>query len=523
MNTQSASVGRPLSTLSIPTRTSNSLSLWTTLIWKEWNEHKWNTALVTSFAVGGVLLSGGQLSDIGIAVLITTAGALFLAMNVVAGERTDGSQAFVSSLPIQTWKLGVVRMSMAGILCIVPLLVSALAVQFVVPLYATQVPNGQLWTATLLSAGFCLSSFYWITAATAGQSTPLRVGLVGTIVLLSWFAVEFALGNLRHRHGTTVLEQLAWLGPIGWLMHGSTIPPKLPGMGWFFVGVTVIGVLFVVSVASYGLPLPQEKYSTSFNKTTRLGQSRRSPNASMFWLQVREALPLCGMGAGMCVTLGFVVAILFGNDHQVSIAKVAKLVETLALVMGIPWSVVIAVGTFAPNLNGGLHTFWRSQPIKVNDWYWSKFWLGAAVALLSIHLPVVILVGITQKLAWGDPTASCISYLLCPLAHLMTYSLGVLAATSVRRVPQAGALATAVATFFLALPMMPASPFSFLRYDRARIGMTEFILSAIHFPTMDAAALTRSAPFLLCTAVLTCVSALLGAIVVRRDLCVYRD
>lgn len=175
---------------------------------------------------------------------------------------------------------------------------------------------------------------------------------------------------------------------------------------------------------------------------------------------------------------------------------------------------VAAVGTFVPDLQRRLFTFWRSQPIAVGEWYWSKFWIGAAVALASLHLPVILVVGVTQKMFWHDPVADCVGYLILPLIHLMVYSLSVFASALIRSVTQAAILSTAASLLLICLPMVPDSSVKFLRYDLAQAAIAEFVASG--FTTSIAAAV----PILCGVIVVTSAAAIAGVVLVQRDISV---
>jgi hypothetical protein len=127
---------------------------------------------------------------------------------------------------------------------------------------------------------------------------------------------------------------------------------------------------------------------------------------------------------------------------------------------------------------------------------------------------MIILVGVTQKMCWLDPFASCVGYLILPLFHLMVYSLSVLTSVLFRSVTPAAILSTAIALFLIVPPVMKDSSFASLRYDLAQAEITEFIASG--FTTSIAAAL----PILCVILVVTGIAAVTGATLVERDVSV---
>ncbi len=483
---------------------------WANLVWKEWHEHKWKSALITLFAVASVLLVGGTAKDTDMAGLICCAGVIFMAMSVVAGERAHGTLDFAQSLPIERWKAAFVRMTVSGSLCIMPIIVSALVVQLTAHMTSNR-ETEDVWSIAFRNCGLCLSLYYWITAASVFQPTPLRVGMIGVFIVLIWFTIGFVLGLIQNQSGETWIQVIGWLGPIVWANPESmSSSPRIAGiLCWQLVSIVL---LLSATVIGYGTPLTNSGSLATASSTMTLGRRRRTPTSALAWLQFRESLPICIAGTALMFVVGLVAATVFAQ--RLSVLQRTNIVVTTMFFVGIPWMTIIAVGTFVPNLQRRLFTFWRTRPIIVGEWYWSKFWTGAAVALVSLHLPVIIMVGVTQKMCWLDPFASCVGYLILPLFHLMVYSLSVLTSVLFRNVTPAAILSTAVALFLIVPPVMRNSSLKSLRYDLAQAKITEFIASG--FTTSIAASL----PILCCAIIVTSVAAIAGAVLIERDMSV---
>ena len=58
---------------------------------------------------------------------------------------------------------------------------------------------------------------------------------------------------------------------------------------------------------------------------------------------------------------------------------------------GYALALLIGVGTFAPDLEPGINAFWRSRPISVHQWFWSKFVIGFGGLLVTLGLPTLII------------------------------------------------------------------------------------------------------------------------------------
>ena len=483
---------------------------WANLVWKEWHEHKWKSALITLFSIASVLLVGGTAKDLDLAGLICCVGVIFMAMSVVAGERADGTLEFAQSLPIERWKAAFVRMTVSGLLCIMPIIVSALVVQLTALMTSSR-ETEVVWSSAFRNSGLCLSLYYWITAAAVFQPTTLRVGMIGVFIVLMWLTIGFVLALIQNRFGETWIQVVGWLGPFVWGNPESmSSSPRFAGI--LCLQLVSITLLLCATVISYGTPLTSSGNLAASSSPMTLGRSRRTPTSALAWLQYRETLPICIAGAALMFVIGLVAATVFAQ--RLSFLQRANIVVTTIFAVGIPWMTIIAVGTFVPNLQRRLFTFWRSRPIVVGEWYWSKFWTGASVALVSLHLPTIILVGVTQKMCWLDPFASCVGYLILPLFHLMVYSLSVLTSVLFRSVTPAAILSTAIALFLIVPPVMKDSSFASLRYDLAQAEITEFIASG--FTTSIAAAL----PILCVILVVTGIAAVTGATLVERDVSV---
>ena len=511
MNVLSQTAQPRMSIADVSSRSQNTnRTHWANLVWKEWHEHKWKSALITVFSVASVLFVGGTAKDTDLAGAICCFGAIFMAMSVVAGERADGTLDFALSLPIARWKAAFLRMTVSGLLCIMPVTVSALVIQLTSLLTGNR-ETADIWSIAFRNCGQCLCLYYWITAATVFQPTPLRVGMIGVFIVLIWSTIAFVLGLIQNQSGETWIQVIGWLGPTVWGNSDwmSSSPRFTAILCLQFVSITL---LLCATVISYGTPLTGSGIVAVSKSPMTLGPSRRTPTSALAWLQCRESLPICMAGAALMFVIGLVAATVFAQ--RLGLLQRSNIVVTAIFAVGIPWMTIIAVGTFVPNLQRRPFTFWRSRPIVVGEWYWSKFWTGAAVSLVSLHLPVIILVGVTQKMCWLDPFASCLGYLILPLFHLMVYSLSVLISVLFRSVTPAAILSTAVALFLIVPPVMKDSSTASLRYDRAQAEITEFIASG--FTTSIAASLR----ILCCVAVVTSVAAIAGAVLIKRDISV---
>jgi len=503
---------------------------------KEWHEHKWKTVALA--AMLSVFVLGQATEDLAAnlgmgSMLIGTMGALFIAIGVVAGERADGSIDFVRSLPVARWKVAVVRLTMSAALCAAPIVITALVAFGMQTAGVTRGSSAPIWEVTLIEVLGCLSLFFWITAITIDQPTQLRAGVIGVVVLLSWFAIGILLDNysIQRRWPSGLLEAVLNLGPAGcWRLNKIpfTGPENwLSLLGFQFLSISI---LFVVSTMNYGRPpMPARTLLRGGNNVMELGHPFRSQRSALAWLQITEAVPICVSGTILLIAWSCALA-LFVAKGGVLVNRALDMLVNSAIVIGFLWVGVVGVSTFVPNLQPGLATFWRSRPIHAGRWFWSKFWLGAFISLVAIHVPALMAIDVSRKLAWLDRTGALIGYLCIPLAHLMVYSLAVLMACLFRHVVYAGILGLSAAALIVLLPVIgqplgagndldASGALDWMRFDVARRQLTAFVESGFAASGLDDLSFM---PFVSLTFVLTVVAATAAAWAVKRDVAIYR-
>src|SRR6478752_1665303 len=98
-------------------------TIWHSLAWKEWNEHKWK--LVSIIAVmlsvsGIVLLIAGHHErdalDNSFYFAVFLGGipmAIFIGLSAAAGERSRGTLSFLQALPVPLWRVALHKIGFA--------------------------------------------------------------------------------------------------------------------------------------------------------------------------------------------------------------------------------------------------------------------------------------------------------------------------------------------------------------------------------------------------------------------------
>src|SRR5436190_11213377 len=113
-------------------------TIWHSLAWKEWNEHKWK--LVSILAVMWCLmacvvviagLSERHVVAESFQVSVILGGipmAVFVGLSIAAGEQSRGTLPFLQALPLPMWRVALHKLGFALVSLIIPILLSGLAI-----------------------------------------------------------------------------------------------------------------------------------------------------------------------------------------------------------------------------------------------------------------------------------------------------------------------------------------------------------------------------------------------------------
>jgi hypothetical protein len=509
---------------SVHSRSRFVAGTWLNLARKEWHEHKWEAAAITAIIFVCVAPALFRRVDVvesfGFVAMVAFVATIFVAMSIVAGERSDGSLGFVESLPVERWKVATVRLLAGGCLCVAPIFVAGTVAIAIVQVAGPKSDMGELLLVVIGLSGACVSLYFWITAVAIHQPSQFRVGVVGMLVLFGWLWLHYLFLRPPGLNPQPILPSgliriIEDLGPLGWL--AGTVSPRASLMAW---QPPVLGLLFAVSAANYGLPIkPLMARDTS--RKTPLGSPRRSPRSAIVWLNAAEALPVAIGGAALLLAMAFGYYLAFAQAQpKVFIAGTRhalqpfEILSNISLGFGILWMAVVATTTFVPSLQPAILTFWRSRPISPSDWFWSKYWVGALIGIGFLHAPTVVAVSITRGREWVSPIGDLAGDMCILLTHLMVYSVAVLAACLLRHVVHASILGFAFAAFVVGIPATYNERLQVFRVGFAKQRITEFAENGVS--TMGLKELDF-VPFTLLMVVLVIGSAVVASHAVRRD------
>ena len=420
-------------------------SVWQSLAWKEWHEHKWKLAALTGVLCGATSVALLSLlredfdsldGFIPMLVMGMIPLTLFIGMGEAAGENANRTMPFLQSLPVPMWKAAVWKLVFGAFTCLMPILFTILLIAAwydiadmlgkhpktilglaEVPSFKSMAMEHPLgaWILSALVMGGSISAslFIWTTALGVNCKSDVAAGAVALLGIVGWWFAVFVLASLTEnwpRFGHFEEELLATAGlaasPGGLSLVLSEGGPRAP---------VVFGLAILAAIATHlklarwyvlrfgraegiGVFSPQPA-SRPAARTDWLGLPRRSPLSAIIWKQFHESGPIAMAGLAAIFFICTILS-LTNSGYRLSQANSTRIMELLVgltVDIGLLTTLAIGIGVFDRDLSPRLHTFWRSRPIDPNLWFWSKYLTGLAVLAGALLIPV----GIGSIVNWG--------------------------------------------------------------------------------------------------------------------------
>ena len=437
------------------------------LLWKEWRERKGILFVCLAWILCGlvyVVLSEFTWQENNpvfrfsrVCFLYSMFMTIFLAMRVCLSEVTNQTLLFSSTLPVALSRIAAVKLIVAVITLVGPILVGALILAVLLAcgiLEQTPVKALDLSEFSLLGRVTCIavaqSSTLFLVLAVVGARCRLEVhaGLWGAVVSILWVT----MGGSFQSWGSPQIR--SWL---------SAVFPQILAMCYSFEAFFVrtndlaqvnqvwipLGFNLLVLVGlgywftrRYGI----EKSSVSHQKVNYWNWDRLfswisipfpGKNSSFIWINLRQSIPLASAGLALACSLALmsVLSSTLVSGFTISGRVLVKTADTLPATMSLIallWGAVVAAGIFAAELRPGLGHFWMSRPIPVNRWFWWKYLVGLFAVLMVLDGTAIAVSWSSIDDSFPRPTyfSSNLlswSYIACfPLLHAMMYSLSVL-------------------------------------------------------------------------------------------------
>jgi hypothetical protein len=433
---------------------------------KEWHEHKREAVVLTTvlciFTLATTVSSSRDIvADFQLASgLFSVFVAMFVGVAAVTRERTEGVLDFVCSLPVPLWWTALVRFLITVATCAVPIATTAVITHVVIACGIVSGNVSDLWVAAFVAIGCATSLTLWISAIAIDQPNQTRAGLVALFVLVSWFGITLLLTNVQRRPDWPpwLIRSILYVGPGGW-WEISTVPIKRPSSGLLVAQIVANAVLLSLAVMNYGghrKPAQPGGRVRASGRSARLVRLR-SPALALCWLQIRELAPIAFAGL-LLSAIWWVCQILLFRTDPLSPTVLTRNMTVATVGIGLLWMGIVAVAIFVPNLQPKLETFWRSRPLNVSFWFWSKALFGLVASVVRLNLPTLLMFAGSDAKAAVAPASELAGQLCVVMAHTMVYSVAILVVCFVRQSAYAGIVSLSASAMILLVPVAAGQP-----------------------------------------------------------------
>jgi hypothetical protein len=412
-------------------------TIWQALAWKEWHEHKWKLAAVTAILLSVLALcykdDESTIFNLGVIVLVygMVPISLFLGAAEAGGESTRGTLRFTQALPVSMPRVAACKLAFGLATCITPIFVSigAILAWYLVwgrfdaeanrdlmnTLKTLHRPLGidhdiTVWLlgSTTIGVSAAATIFIWTLAWGVSQKTEVRAGIVALSTGLIFWSSFVAAAELIGYWISSAVGKLAVTTTAGTLPGGLPVSLGLAltgtgeGTRLAIIATIVAAAFYLILVASFirrfGVTKPVYAWSKSAaqSSTTRcdwLPQPFRSPMRAMIWKQCRESGPivLFGVLTVLAIFIGYLM-VFSGSYWSTNRSQLAELLISITIPVGFVLALCVGIRNFDQDMSEKINEFWRSRPVRVDIWFWSKYLTGLAFLTVALSLPIVIAV-----------------------------------------------------------------------------------------------------------------------------------
>ena len=405
-------------------------TVWHSLLWKEWHEHKWKLVALTAICVAPLCLFGlGEPRSLlmGMFVILICYCALtgtFLGMSTAGRESGRNTLPFLQSLPVPLWQPGATKLTLAVVTAILPLL--ALVGVFCVwwsflwfgdvDLQAVTMycgANFQAWgisnwlvAITVGSALGVSSLLLWMAAMGVNRSDEIRAGAIGFLIIcLVWFvlAYGFDLGERKNisslKYGSEVLFAAA---PGGVAFVGAEGSPKNYLSWWPHFLVAMFGHAGVLAwyLRRFGKVVPGtsctegKTLASAVKEHQHFAPPMRSQLIAVAWKQARETGPLALLAAGAVFLVATLIYLTY--HRQMGNQEYGEVLGGITLMVCFFVTLVTGIGVFLEDLKPRVDGFWRSRPVNYQLWFGVKFVVGAVILVATFGLLMLLALWLTD-------------------------------------------------------------------------------------------------------------------------------
>jgi hypothetical protein len=399
-------------------------TIWHSLAWKEWHEHKWKLAAVNAvvIAITAGMYCAFKSPDLFELTAAMAFGCLipltiYVAASDATAERSRHTAPLLAALSVPSWKAGIAKLVFGSITCISPLLPALFIVTWMRPLprpfagnlvedTLTFIWRGQqlkvapwIWCilSALLDASVVASVYFW-TAATAARrkdevsGTAVAIATVGSLWTICMFVAnllrQLALGSWR---GPAMIISSALPGGLTYVVTEHLPMPILIAAA--ISGISAHYALAVWFIRYFTSAVQEREWPSLWHRTHSnsawLAPPRRSKFSAIAWKQFREIGP--PLTAGITAVTCVIVAIVLCNRVEYSEPRrFLELIACAAVYVGFIVAITVGIGLLLNDLGPQLNTFWRSRPINSDLWFWTRFCLVPLALFFLTALPMAL-------------------------------------------------------------------------------------------------------------------------------------
>ncbi len=389
-------------------------SVWQSLRWKDWHEHKWKLAgLLARVLMLVVMLGRGALVLLPMAVTTTllcysVLAGLFLGMHTAGGENGRGTMSFLQTLPVTMRKPAAARLFMSWITVVVPVLVvvglayAYLSWHILPPATLAEMSynSGQMsalstwgfedWLLGIGLSGVLLVSslLLWMAAAGVNRSDEIRAAAAGFLTMAAvWFGfVVFGYwANKWELPGQEYGIVMVAAAPGGLATAYRYIERWGSALPFIISAILSHAGLLAWYLRRFGRkavrPARTLGGQVKATKSDWLAPPRRSQLTAIIWKQVHETGPLALMAAAAILVMTSLA--FWMNSVNTFQNSFSEILASLTLGVGFLVTVVTGQGVFLEDLKPKVGIFWRSRPINTTQWFFVKFFTGLTVLVLT--------------------------------------------------------------------------------------------------------------------------------------------
>ena len=180
-------------------------TIWRSLAWKEWHEHKWKLVALTTILCGVTWPAALAIEDGIVEIAVVMVGicivplAMFIGLGEAAGERSRGTLQYLQALPAPMWQVALCKLVL-GLFTILAALALAGVWIFVVSLFFSErvssLPHELLRIAVPMVILFAVGIYFWCAAFGVNRKHEVSAGAASLAAMIGWWIVLFVLWDV---------------------------------------------------------------------------------------------------------------------------------------------------------------------------------------------------------------------------------------------------------------------------------------------------------------------------------------